>query len=80
MSFSQKFDFPLPDKEELDTLKLMAKYCSEELDGRDLWVLKNFAGDSQRITLFILSPETWGIQIGLKSKKYSFMNSGGWFR
>ena len=45
MSFSQKFDFPLPDEAEIKTLKLMAKNCLEELDGRDIWVLQNFVGD-----------------------------------
>lgn len=46
MSFS-KFDFPFPSEEEIKTLKLMARYCPAELDGRDIWVLQNFAGDSE---------------------------------
>lgn len=47
MSFSKKFDFPLPSQEELETVRLMAKHCPEGLDGRDLWVLRNFIGGSQ---------------------------------
>jgi len=45
MSFSQKFVFSLPDEEEIKTLRLMAKHCPEQLDGRDIWVLQNFVGD-----------------------------------
>ncbi len=47
MSFSKKFDFPLPSQEELEAIRFMARHCPEELDGRDIWVLQNFLGDSQ---------------------------------
>ncbi len=47
MIFSKKFDFPLPSQEELEAIRLLARYCPEELDGRDLWVLQNFLGDLQ---------------------------------
>ncbi len=47
MSFSKKFDFPSPSEEEIKTLKMMARHCPEELDGRDIRVLQNFGGDLQ---------------------------------
>jgi len=43
----KNFDFPLPSEKEIKTLKLRARHCPKELDGRDIWVLKNFGGDSE---------------------------------
>jgi len=45
MSFSKKFDFTLPNEEELRTLMLMARHCPGQLGGRDIWVLQNFVSD-----------------------------------
>lgn len=38
----EKFDFPLPAEEEIETIKEIAKFCPEHLDGRDIWVLQKF--------------------------------------
>ena len=45
---SEKFNFHLPNREELETAKLLAETCPELLDGRDMWVYKEFlAGESE---------------------------------
>lgn len=42
------FDFPLPTKEEFQTVKELAESIPEALDGGDLWILRNFdEGDFQ---------------------------------
>ncbi|MBU1120976.1 hypothetical protein KJ660_03810 [Candidatus Micrarchaeota archaeon] len=38
----KKFDFPLPTKEEIASVRVLAENCPEELDGRELWICKNF--------------------------------------
>jgi len=39
------FDFPFPSEEEYKAVKELAKSNPRLLDGRDLWVLKNFRED-----------------------------------
>jgi hypothetical protein len=38
----KKFDFPLPSEEEIRVVKEIAKVAPEELDGRDMWILREF--------------------------------------
>lgn len=42
MSFLKIFDFPIPDNEDFNTAKLIAESVPEHLDGRELWILRNF--------------------------------------
>ena len=40
----KKFDFPLPDAEEIKVVKELAESCPELLDGRDVWIWRKFIG------------------------------------
>ena len=38
------FNFPSPTGEEIKSVRELAKFSPELLDGRELWILRNFIG------------------------------------
>jgi len=42
--FSEKFNFLFPNGEEIRAVKEMADSCPEAMDGRELWIWKEFLG------------------------------------
>ena len=43
MIFQETFEFPSPSEEEIKTVKQIAKFNPEELDGREMRILQEFA-------------------------------------
>ena len=43
----KKFDFPLPNREEIEAVLELAKSNPEALDGRDMWIFREFLGSDE---------------------------------
>ena len=43
MIFQKTFEFPSPSEEEIKVVRQMAESNPEDLDGREMWILREFA-------------------------------------